>query len=554
MVKKINDKIIKNDETVIEEEKIRLPFRILLIGILLVIVILSLFSLKSMITNYGNSKKNNIELLLDNNKNSYVYCISKAELVDEFILTQNKIIKTLKFLNINKYITKRDTKILTEMTKNLNLFELEFKLQKLELLKLDIISASTKEYLLGLVNELNFNKDTALKQYKKAIGLDKFNYVFLTTISDFYKKTCVIEEAKENLEKAITVLNNSGNYHQNSIENVYMKLGDIYFLQNDHNNAFIYYNKAYMSYEIKGFKKEQVEPLLKMADILSKNGDYNNSIKYYNYALKLKKFTTRKKQISEIYLKLSQANYNYGNYEVGLKHANNLLREAKKENKKFLLSNAYYLRCLNNEYLKNSETAKNDCFMAKKIALEYVNSEKDYLGYMFLAKISNFASYLRNYEFSMENLEKAYKIVEMKNNIFKKIDIMETIAHNKVYNEPEESIKIIEENLKELYDADRSIIKNSNNNLLLAFAYSNLDIEKAENIYLSNIENIKDKKVQLLTAYDYLSELYSKNNNKEKSLYFAKKSLNTALYVYKYDHHYVKYIENKIDRLLASKL
>lgn len=517
-----------------------------LIFITLVIVIFSP-SMSSLYKNCPCSKirnKNIRNFVLKNKSKFDKYCLTKINNYSYYNTIYKTTIKTIDNLENNKYIRKEDKRELFNLLKGGKLYELKNKLKVVALNKIDSNSLSKKFFIDGLLSELLFNDKEAEKFYLKAIETNKFDGDFYFYLAKFYQKNCNYKKAIDILLSVVSVLNN--NNDRNNFNSFYCLLGDLYFDIRDYNNAIIYYTNSFVNTDITNKDYNKFSIIVKIGDIMMARGNSFEAINNYKYALGLKTRRVSKDDEIKLLLKLSSAYYKYGNYENGLKFAKSASIKSKKIRNKLLYSKAKYNECLNYEFLQDNEKAKKSCSVALYNAEKYNIENNDVFGYINIADMLDYSVFVRNSKLAKNYLEKA---LELDSNILNEIVILERLLGVDAYssNNFEDFFKN-HKRLQKIY-RKTGVDVGCCTDILKAFVKERSGKGGVDKDYLFAVDKSKYNYSQLCTIYTYLSDYYKKNGKFKDALFYANKALKTASYIYRYDHHYIKYFSERVDNI-----
>lgn len=509
--------------------------------ILLAIIVFSknyntVYSKRPVITN-----KNYRDYLLTNSDfgNS---CLSENENIRYYDKLYSKSIKIIHLLSKSEYIKNSFKRELFSLLKDGKISALHNKISTMTLSTINSISLSNKFFLQAIVSDMVFDNKNAEKFYNLAIENDRFNYDYYFFLARFYKRNCKYNEALSTLLKVSSILNN--NNMKGNLNILYSELGDLYFDLKDYYNALVNYTNTLINLDVKNEDTKKYSVLVKIGDIMSIRGNSVEATEYYKYALSLNNRNILKEDNIELLLRLSASYYNYGNYYNGLKFAKTAAKKAKKD--EYLFAKSKYFECLNYEYLNERDKAQESCNLAKSI----LESRNDLQSYILLGDMLSFASFVRNDDLAIEYYEKALQMVGK--DIFLKVNLLEKIATTKSYRLNKEAFK----NFKQLQDMYKNynmqsscctgVVKG------LLEERSNLK-EVAETTYLEAERSLKYNFSALATLYSYMSDYYSSLGQKDIAVAYAKKALDISRNIYRYDHHYIKYHADRLEKLIEKK-
>lgn len=526
-----------------------------LIVIILPIIILVLLTPKISLvkknvgSKYAKIRNKKIKIYLsEKEENVLNSCLDQKESIKYYTNLYSYIINTIYNLEKKKYLKKSDRKILFSILKDGKMADLLNKVNAINLTSFDAYSISKKNLLLAMTHELYFyDYDYIEKFYLNAIKNYKFDIENYLILSKFYKKNC-------KYDRAINILLNISSIASNSNQKIdlsenYRMLGNLYMAKRDYENALANYINSIIVLDFKDKNSEKNKILVSIGDIMKIRGNNFEAIYYYKYALSLGKF--KMKDRISLLLKLSETYYNYGNYEAGLRFAKEASHKSKQFNKKYLHYKAKYFECLNYEYLNEQEKAREACQIALNEAEEYKNENQDFNSYMDLANMLDFASYIRNPELAIEYLKRANHIIRNEDDVYKKSLVLEKIASIKAYHSsPKEKFNVLRmyDELDKIYYYN-DIAPGCCNNILYGFIKEQLHLGSVEESYFKAEKQLKNIKSKLATLYVYMSDYYRSQGFFYKALYYAERALEIDSQIYRFDHHYIKYINGNIDNI-----
>ena len=486
------------------------------------------------------------QFILNNKTKALDSCLPKAGNFEYYNSIYRQIINTTENLERNKYINGKHKHKIFSLLKKGRLYELREKINTITLSVVNTDSISKKLFLTAMVNDLLFNENEAERLYLKAIENNKFDSKYYMYLAKFYQKSCNPNEAINVLLKVSSVLNN--NNDRNDIDKFYLFLGDLYYGVKDYNNAMVYYTNSLINIDTKNKDHDKFGVIMKIGDIMSIRGNNFEAINHYKYALSLKNRKVSPENNIILLLKLSNVYYKYGNYVNGLKFAKSASQKAKLiADNELLYSKAKYLECLNYEYLKETVKAKKACDVALKLSEKYIaKNSNDVNGYVNIAELLDFSYFIKNPKLAKMYLNKALSLTGR--NIFTRLSIMEKIASIDSYSS--EFTKVPEQ-YKKIHNMYRKMDMKPDccSFILNAFVKERMGISTTEYEYLKAEVELKDRYSQLFTLYCYMSDNYKRQGNLESALKYAKKAVDVGNYIYRYDHHYIKYATDKVEAL-----
>ena len=525
------------------------------IVIIILVFILIIFSPRIASVNkrigskYTKIKNKNIKIYLSENENKISNsCLNQDDNVKYYTSRYSSIINIIYNLEKKGYLKKEDRKILFKILKEGNVSELIEKINSLNLNSFDNYSLSKKNLTTALTYELGFYDYRYIEQlYKKSIENNKFDIENYIILAEFYRRNCKYDEAINILLSISSIANNSN--QKIDISKNYCVLGDLYLAKRDYENALANYINSLVVFDFRNDDAKKANILIKIGDIMSIRGNIFESINYYKYALSLGKLKTKDKV--KLLIKLSDSYYTYGNYEVGLKFAKEAESKSKKQKYLYYHFKAKYLECLNYEYLSEGEKAAKACKVALEEAEIYKEQNNNFYSYIALADMLDFSVYIRNPVLAADYVRKAGMLINNENDIYKKLLIMEKLSSILAYNSSaEEKFQTLNtyNTLDKLYKQN-NIGTGCCNSILSGFIKEQLNIYGTENDYKKAEVDLKNRKIQLATLYIYLSDYYKSKGYVNDALKYAEMALEIDSQIYRFDHHYIRYVVNKIDSL-----
>lgn len=504
---------------------------------------------KSIGSKYTKIRNKNIKIYLSENDDKvFSSCLKYDENIKYFTQRYSSIVNIIYNLEKKHYLKKDDRKILFKILKEGNVSELIDKVKSLNLKILDAYSLSKKNLIMALAYELGFfSYEYIEKFYEDAIENNKFDIENYVMLAEFQKRNCKYDKAINTLLNISSIANNSSQ-KINSDKN-YQMLGDLYLMKRDYENALANYINSLVIVDFDENTYEKAKILVKIGDIMLIRGNILESINYYKYALSLDEIKNKEK--IALLLKLSDAYYTYGNYEVGLKFAKEAEHRSRKSKNSYYHFRAKYLECLNYEYLSESEKAAEACKIALKEAEAYKEQNNDFNSYMTLATMLDFAMYIRNPTLAVEYVKKAATLINNENDIYKKIEVMEKLASILAYHSSREEKFLtlnMYEDLNKIYEMN-NIGTGCCNSILSGFIKEQLGVYDAEKDYKKAEEELKNRRIQLATLYIYMSDYYKLIGSKTKAIEYAEKALLIDSQIYRFDHHYIQYISDRVNSL-----
>lgn len=104
------------------------------------------------------------------------------------------------------------------------------------------------------------------------------------------------------------------------------------------------------------------------------------------------------------------------------------------------------------------------------------------------------------------------------------------------------------EDLNKIYEMN-NIGTGCCNSILSGFIKEQLGVYDAEKDYKKAEEELKNRRIQLATLYIYMSDYYKLIGSKTKAIEYAEKALLIDSQIYRFDHHYIQYISDRVNSL-----
>jgi len=482
---------------------------------------------------------------------------SFEESVRENVYTIKQAKRLVKKLKKDELISEQNAKnILFEMN-NYNFPQAKKELKNIKFEKINGEILAKKEYLLGLLNEINFDYNESIENYQNAIELNSEGAEYYNKLALMYYKMDNFSKAKSILETSLGLTENNKKDNKKRIKTL-SSLAKIYYRERNFDKAILYFNKAYFLAKLNNnyFNKMSIWVFMgDMGDISLQRGEYLEASHFYNNAYSLSKKLWIKKIKSYSLLKLATANYHYGDYADGLKYGKSALKIAEKINDLELKALAKYNICLNLEYLKERDLAKIYCE-------DSVKDMEHLIGFIktpeFLTKLGDmvsFAASIRDYQKALKNYEKAYEISKKNNFKYNQISLLTKLGatHKNLKNTKKafEYFKMSDK-LNKILGFERSISCNECNRAS-AYAIDGKN-KSAINSYKDGIEIalMDDDKAMLGGLYSNLGMTYIKIKDYNRALDSLQKSLDIHKQIHKRGHHYIKWSESVIGKVLTE--
>jgi len=507
---------------------------------------------------HSYTKDKTLANYVDQNIDKFVQnSVNLEETIRETVFSVKEVKKAITVLKKKKIINKmRAERIIFEI-KSCNFLQAKREIENLNFDKPDEKLLAKKEYLIGLLNEINFDYTEAIRNYEKAIEINQNNAKYYNRLAMLYYKRNNFSKAKILLEKNLGLTENNKKDSKERINTLY-NLAKIYRQEYEFDKAINYYNKAYFLAKLNyNYYNKMLMWVFatEMGDISFFRGEYLEAIHFYKYSYKLSKKLWIKKIKAYSLSNLAKANYHYGDYTKGLKYSERALKFANKINDLELMSSAKYNICLNLEYLNQRDEAKIYCKdsvgdLERIIAL--VEAPE------FLIKLGDmvsFASSIRNYSKALESYKKSYELLQQNNFIYPQVSILTKLGsayrNTGNINEAFKYFDLSDEMNKRL-GFQKFVSCNECNR---AFAYM---IEKKNRNAIKSYNKAIElalatgNKANLGALYANLGTVYERIEDYDKALDNFQKSINIHKQIHKSGHHYIMWSESAYEKALEK--
>ncbi|MDR3078420.1 MAG: hypothetical protein LBU15_00040 [Rickettsiales bacterium] len=503
-------------------------------------------------SSYVQMRKKNMNTYLRQNEQRVLdSCLAADDSVRYYRDMYSVLINTIYSLERRGFLRRRERVLLFSILKNGNISDLREKIDSVSLVRLDNHSLSKKYLMMALASDMSFDDVRRTENlYRKALESDRFDLQNYLLLAKFYHRNCNYGEAIDTLLAVSSVANSSGQKIINLSDN-YRMLGDLYRAKRDYENALASYVNSLVILDFKDRDRDKARVLTSLGDIMMIRGSSLEAIDYYRYALSLGKLKPRLRL--ELLLRLSGAYYDYGNYSNGLKFATMAAEGAKKIGDRLLLSRARYSECLSYEYLGEQEKATAACGEAIGEAERRREESPDYEAYLNLADLLDFSRHSRDPGLAARYLEIARDLVRNGRDVYRRIEVLERLASVKSHGAGAfGEVMGIYGQLDELY-RENGIGVGCCNSLISGFMLERTGPKAAEAMYLKAEGELRNRRKQLATLYIYMSDFYRGKGNRQKALFYGRRALEIDSQLYRFDHHYIKYSQDRVNQLLDER-
>ena len=495
-------------------------------------------------------KSTKLSKYVDDNKDRiYGICLDNKNAINQYYNTIYKeIINTVAQLARQNIITRQDKKAIFKVLKSDNIYEIHDKIRHLNIDVINPENLAKKNLLLGLSAELSFLDKKDVYQYlDKAIELNQFELNYYLFKAMVLSKNCEFNESNNILLMASSFATTDSD--ERLFYKIYSLLGVNYYTQRDYDNANLYYTNALIFTDYQGDNNKKFDVLVKLGDIMYEKGNLFEATNFYKYALKLDTKHNIKNR-TMVLLNLSSVYFNYGDFKQGLKFAEMAEQLAKSIDHKMFISNAKLNKCLNYEYLGEYEKAKANCdgAIAEAQMEEAENIDSKYDVNVYLGQVYNYVAFARDHKMSEQTLNTA--LLSTKNNPLKRIKVLQKMLslYSYVNGDGVQKVKDIYDEVSGLCDK-YNIKYDCRGDILMGFVYSRLNRDAKDNMYYKKaLKDNENMKIQQITLYSYMADFYA-GSKKKLAIEYAKHALEIAKQVYRYDCHYIKYLEGQVESI-----
>lgn len=333
-------------------------------------------------------------------------------------------------------------------------------------------------FLIGTSNNKNFKYQEAIEEFKKCLEIPSITLENQVSVNAFIGRCFIslykMEDAKIYYNEALNLAKCIKDKVVGKKESAraYIAIGNIYYLMNNYNESFSYYDKGFRIYKELQDNENIAKTLGNICNILQKQNKYKEALEKYSEALQIFKKENNQADIATTYNNICVIYKNIGDYEKALEFCEKAIEISRVNNIKKGLALAYG----NKSGILGYQNKYDDALTAGKISLDYSEQIGDIIGI--------------------------------------------AMAHNSlgvIYYYKNDLDKALSEHLKSL-----EISKELRNELLMANASLNI----------GNVYTIKEKYDEALTYYKKALELNKKINNK-RDIVKANKNIGTIYYIQK---------------------
>ncbi|MDR3290369.1 MAG: hypothetical protein LBT02_03755 [Rickettsiales bacterium] len=482
---------------------------------------------ETLINNFDREKY--VEQVLNNNKITF----KKQRLQEHILVNFEHFLKHVELEKSISYYVKlynESFKILKQLKKesdmaNKDYLEAKKYISKLDFyrffIKIDYINfkknsndvLATKNYLIGLIKELNFEYFEANDFYKKAIALNPYVNVYYIRLGNIFfneydfNKTISIYEL--GLYKANFTTQSDKKIKLQFLDNI----GEMYYLKGEFDKSLRYYNELLLQALNYNNNDQKYNAIFNIGLINIKKIDYKNAIDTFVYAYKVAFKNNNMEQKFNSMLMLAEVYRLYGDYENGKFYAIKSFELAKKLKNLSYLASSAFSACANYEQLEKKDLSKIYCDRNIRIneVLTSIVGRPEY--FIQIGKV--YKTIYNSSEKRNEYLETALKIA--KNYILKlnELTIYDLNEKDSEYLKLKEELQLKENGCSYCKNVD---IKLRDGNIREAMKYLEEIIEKVETNYdrgrfallLARLQNI-DGNIILANKYGKIAlESYEK--------------------------------------------
>lgn len=291
----------------------------------------------------------------------------------------------------------------------------------------------------------------------------------------------------------------------------------------------------------------QWESFIRVGDAYMSRGQFIDAMTYYDVAHNFaEKIEDREKKAISLN-KIGKANYIYGNYEEGLSNLNKAL-DIYNKNK---IKNEYFLSSIYRNLGNNYEYTAKGYDVVKETyekALFFATSPKNVNYEVVIDILTN--SGIRDYEKSLEYLVKYLEIARTKRDTILGIRLLTDLSTSYLFSSQKQ--KAEEYALKAKYAVDVLLTGQDISKVSCKIGSALYHLDKCDealpilNKGLEDAINDKNKLTQSsnLTVIGYCQE---KNKDYEEAIKTIEKNLELHKEMYRPDHHYIKFFENRLN-------
>jgi len=508
------------------------------------------------ITKYYNLKTNNdLEKQISKHVNLFFETpFSFRFAIIEYVRLYHEAEKMLVKLEKDKFINKRALSSVRKQLKNLEFLQAIVYLKTAAVQKISSVNLAEKEYLIGLIHELDFRYEKAGVYYKKAIKFNYYNAKYHNRLGWVYAKLEKTDFAIDSFEKALSALNvkNLNAYVKTKVD-ILSGLGVINFNKGNLSQAFKYYSYLFSYASAKNDVRAEWIALFNLGHIAQIRGDLVNAIEYYELALPMAYKMKNQSLYALTLTSIGRVYYDYGDYDKSLSYNKKGYEMAHKIQDNRTEGSAMYHMCLAYEYLGQRVLAEVYCNNAVKKMTKTAVALRDHDLFMILGNMYGYAATVRNHDKSLSAYTSAYKLIKERNLKQKETKVLTKLGiANRGLGKREEALKYFYESL--LLNEDYQSNACTECNLAMTYSFMNKK-EIAVRYFEAAIYKAKnnENKNYLSTLYANLGLVYKDLENYEKAEEYLKESISLHKKIHRYDHHYIKWAESSYKRIVETK-
>lgn len=347
-------------------------------------------------------------------------------------------------------------------------------------------------FLIGTSNNKNFKYQEAIEEFKKCLEIPSITLENQVSVNAFIGR-CFISLYK--MEDAKIYYNEALNLAKCIKEEVvgkkesaraYIAIGNIYYLMNNYNESFSYYNKGFRIYRELQDNENIGKTLANICNVLLKQNKYKEALEKYSEALQIFEKENKQEDIATTYNNICVIYKNIGDHEKALEFCEKSIEISKVNDFKKNLMLAYG----NKSGILANQKKYDDALIAGNISLDFSEQIGDIMG---IAMGHNLLGVTYYYK---KDLDKA-----------------------------------LSEYLKSL-----EISEELRNELLMANT----------NLNIGSVYTVKEKYDEALSYYEKAFELYEVINDK-RGIISAKKNIGTIYYIQKKYEESLKYYRDALN-------
>jgi len=489
---------------------------------------------------------NNFDIFAKNNSDIYTF-------VHDYAILYDKSLGFLQELRRKNLITLGDVVELKGLLEDLDFVQAINKITYLNLKHNSNDALAAKEFLSGIVSELNFNYSSAEKFYLKAIELNSYQADYYGNLGDLYYKLYRFSDSINILERGLTASDSVGRADNIKKLKLLRSVARVYSIIGDEDRALYHYVNLLMSAMNIHDEQHKWLAVYNLALIEANYGDYNTSITHMEYAAKLATRSRNYIRLTKSLNALSKIRHDYGDYDKAAKDSVKAMKFAQKSRNLSLLAESVLNSCLNYRHLNNRELSDLYCNLAIKIndTLSGITRRPEY--HLQNGNIYSLFATTENYQKALEYYHAALGLSDQLGLHLTKIESLVGISNcNAILGEDILALDNLSQSIKM---KDTLMIHGDCSDCKMGFLYwQNKNYDRAIQYYENAMGYAMAKNNKLLTALpaSHLASIYTALAQHDTALKYSDIALDAYRKTYRFDHHYILSEEQQRDNIIKN--